>query len=151
MAQDDDKAGGAGSEHAEGTVGGVMSALNMTSKNIQAIAGEMLEISKQSFEHTTQTMEKLRGARGVDEIMAIQTNFVKEAFEHAAQHAQKFSELMTVFPAQITKTYRDAWLKSMDSTLKVTEKANETAAENIDRVASGVRKASKVSERRETA
>ena len=73
MAQHDEKATGAGSEYAGSTVEGAMSAINTTSKNMQAIASEMLEISKQSFEHTTQTLEKLRHARGVDEVVAIQT------------------------------------------------------------------------------
>ena len=110
MTQDNEKVVGVGAEYAENTVEGARSALTMTSKNIQAIAGEMLEISKQSFNHAT--MEKLRKARGVDEIVAIQTNFVREVFEHATQ---------------ITETYRDAWLRSMDTTVKATETASKTA------------------------
>lgn len=46
-------------------------------KNIQAMANEIFEISKQSFEHATHTMDKLRSGRGLDEVVAIQTNFVK--------------------------------------------------------------------------
>jgi phasin family protein len=151
MAQHDEKATGAGSEYAGSTVEGAMSAINTTSKNMQAIASEMLEISKQSFAHTTQALEKLRQARDVDEVVAIQTNFVKEAFEHAAQHARKFSELMTAFPAQITKTYQDAWLKSVNSTVKATETASHTAAENSDRLADAARKTSNVFDPRESA
>ena len=52
---------------------------------MRAIAGEILEISKQSFELTTKTLEKLRTVHGVDEVAAIQADFMKEAFEHAAQ------------------------------------------------------------------
>src|SRR5262245_61289895 len=32
------------------------------------------------------SVEKLRGARGMDEVMAIQTNYMKEVFENATQH-----------------------------------------------------------------
>ena len=151
MTQDNEKAVGVGAEYAENTVEGAMSALTMTSKNIQAIAGEMLEISKQSFDHATQTMEKLRKARGVDEIVAIQTNFVREVFENATQHARKFSELMTAFPTQITETYRDAWLRSMDTTVKATETASKTAKDNIARAAEATRKASDVFEQAKSA
>jgi len=60
-----------------------------------------------------------------DEVVAIQTTFVKEAFEHAVKHVQKFNELLTAFPAEMTKTYQDAWLKSVDSTVKATETASQ--------------------------
>ena len=103
------------------------------------------------FDHTTQALEKLRNARGMDEIVAIQSDFVKEAFEHAAKHAQKFRELMTAFPAEMTKTYQDAWLKSVDSTVKATETANQTVVENIERFSEAARKASNVSDHRESA
>ena len=109
MAQQDQKATAPDNEGAANAFDGAVNAVNATSKNMQAIAGEIFEISKQSFEHTTQTLEKLRAVHGMDEVLAIQTNFVKEAFEHAAQHAQKFSELMTACQAEITKTYQDAW------------------------------------------
>ncbi|MGH6794100.1 MAG: phasin family protein [Methylocella sp.] len=91
---------------------------------MQAIASEIFEISKRSFELTTQTLEKLGKAHGADEIAAIQTDFMKEAFEHSAQHARKFSELIAAFPAEITKSYQEAWLKSVNAAMKATEKAN---------------------------
>jgi hypothetical protein len=151
MAQQDQRATAPGNEGAASAMDGAMKAINATSKNMQAIASEIFDISKQSFEHTTQTLEKLRNAHGMDEVVAIQTNFVKEAFEHAAQHTQKFRELMTAFPAEITKTYQDAWLKSVNSTVKATETASQSAAENIDRLSEAARKASNVSDRRESA
>jgi|SRR5664279_1786528 len=80
MARHDEKAAGAGGEYARSPVEGAMSVINTASQNMQVIASEMPEISKQSFEHMTQTLEKLRHARGADEVVAIQTAFVKEAF-----------------------------------------------------------------------
>ncbi len=151
MAQQDQKATAPDNECAANAFDGAVNALNATSKNMQAIAGEVFEISKQSFEHTTQTLERLRAAHGMDEVLAIQTNFVKEAFEHAAQHAQKFSELMTACQAEITKTYQDAWLKSINRTVKATEEASQTTAENIDRLSDAARKAANVFDRRESA
>jgi hypothetical protein len=149
MAQQDQKATAPDNEGAANAFDGAVNALNATSKNVQAVAGEIFEISKQ-FEHTTQTLEKLRAAHGMDEVLAIQTNFVKEAFEHAAQHAQKFSELMTACQAEITKTYQDAWLKSV-RTVKATEEASQTTAESVDRLSDAARKAANVFDRRESA
>ncbi|MGH6813195.1 MAG: phasin family protein [Methylocella sp.] len=128
MAQQDQRTG-TGTEGAAGSFGSAvnalsMSALNATSKNTQAIAGEILEISKLSFELTTKTLERLRNAHGMDEITAIQTDFMNEAFETAARHARKFSELIAAFPAEITKTYQEAWLKSVSAATEATEKAN---------------------------
>jgi hypothetical protein len=59
-------------------------------------------------------------AHGVDEVAAIQADFMKEAFEHG----RKFGELVAAFPAEITKTYQEAWLKSVSAATKATEKAN---------------------------
>lgn len=121
-----------------------MATVDAVSKNMQALASEIFEISKQSFEHTTQTLEKLRNAHGMEEVFAIQTGFVKEAFENSAQHARKFSELLGVLPSEITKTYQDAWLKSLNSLVQSTETATQTAAENVDRLSDTLRKSSSV-------
>jgi hypothetical protein len=110
MGQEDQRATATGANDTSSALECAVSALNATSKNMQAVAAECFEISKQSFEHATQTLEKLRGAHGMEEMMTIQTNYVKEAFENAAQHARKFGELMAVFPTEITKSYQDAWL-----------------------------------------
>ncbi len=71
-------------------------------------------------------------AHGVDEVAAIQADFMKEAFEHG----RKFGELVAAFPAEITKTYQEGWLKSVSAATKATEKANQTAAENAGRAPS---------------
>jgi hypothetical protein len=149
MAQQDPTA--PGREATADVMASAMDACNAASKNIQAIASEIFDISKQSFEHTTQTMEKLRNARGVEEVAAIQTAYIKEAFEHAAKHAQKFSALMAAFPAEMTKTCQDAWLKSVNSTVKATETAGQAAVENIDRLSEAARKVPNVFDRRESA
>ncbi|MFZ3325206.1 MAG: phasin family protein [Methylocella sp.] len=129
MAEQDQRATGTGTEGAAGSFDSAVNALSMntlnaTTKNMRAIAGEILEISKQSFELTTKTLEKLRTAHGVDEVAAIQVDFMKQAFEHAAQHGRKFGELVAAFPTEITKTYQEGWLKSVSAATKATEKPN---------------------------
>ena len=77
IVEQDQRATGTGTEGAAGSFDSAVNALSMntlnaTSKNLRAIAGEILEISKQSFELTTKTLEKLRTTHGVDEVAAIQ-------------------------------------------------------------------------------
>ncbi|HUI20820.1 MAG TPA: phasin family protein [Methylocella sp.] len=151
MPQQDQKTTAGGTEGVGVTFDTAADAMNSMSKNIQAIAGEIFEISKQSFEHTTRAMEELRQARGMDEVLTIQMKFVREALEHAAQHTRKFSELMTVFPAEMTKTYQDMWRKSVNSAVKATETASQTAAENMERFSETAKKTSNVFDRRESA
>ena len=116
-----------------------VSAMNTASQKMQAMAGECFEISKRSFEHASQTLAKLRGARGMEEIMAIQANYVKEAFENAAQYASKFGELMAVFPSEFTKTYQDAWLKAVNAAVHTMQTASQTASNNADDVKKSAR------------
>jgi hypothetical protein len=113
---------------AASAIEGAMNAMNAASHQMQALAGECFEMSKQSFEHASQALEKLRKARGMEEIMEIQANYVKEAFDSAAQHARKFGELMAVFPNEFTKTYQDAWLKAVDTAVQTMHKAGQPAA-----------------------
>lgn len=72
--------------------------------------------------------------------MAIQTSFVKEAFEHAAQHTRKFTELMSAFPMELTKTYQEAWMKAVNAAAKTTETASQTVAANVERFSESIRK-----------
>jgi phasin family protein len=128
-----------------------VSAVNAASKNMQAVAGECFEISKQSFEHATQTWEKLRGAHGMDEVMTIQSNYVKEAIENATQHARKFGELMAAFPTEVTKTYQDAWLKAMNAGMEAMQSDGKTASETVASYSEAARKSSPVYGHRESA
>ena len=54
---------------------------------------------------------------------------------------------MAACQAEITKTYQDAWLKSVNRTVKATEEASQTTAENIDRLSDAARKAANVFDR----
>jgi len=112
-----------------------------SAKNIQALTGEIYETSRESFEHTLQAMAKLREAKSLDEVLVIQANYVRENYELALHHTERFSELLKPFPAEIAKSYQDAWFKSVESTVKAGETASEATFHNIDRLSDAVRKA----------
>ena len=149
MGQDDQQA--RPTEAAASAVENALSAMNALSQKMQAMAGECFEISKQSFEHASQTLEKLRGARGMEEVVAIQANYVKEAFENAAKHARKFGELMSVFPNEFTKTYQDAWLKAVNNAAQTMQTASQTASNSVDSYADAAKKSAHVFDHRERA
>jgi hypothetical protein len=110
IVEQDQRSTGTGTEGAAGSFDSAVNALSMNTLNV-------------------------RTAHGVDEVAAIQADFMKEAFEHAA-HGRKFGELVAAFPAEITKTYQEPRLKSVSAATKATEKANQTAAENAGRAPS---------------
>lgn len=68
---------------------------DVASKNMQAIATQMADYSKTSFEHGSQTVEKLMGAKTVDKAVEIQSAYVKNAYEGFVAHATKLGELYT--------------------------------------------------------
>jgi phasin family protein len=133
------------------TLQGAVKAVNSASQQVQAVACEWLEISKQTFEHASQTLEKLRAARSIEEIVAIQANYVRESFENAGNHARKFGEIMSGFPSELTKTYRDAWLNAVNSAVQTMHTTSQTAATNVESLTEAARKSAQVFEQRESA
>jgi hypothetical protein len=118
---------------------------------MQAAAGECIELSNQSYEHATKALEKLRGARGLDDVVKIQTNFTKEAVENATSCGRKFGELLAVFPSDIAKTYQDAWFKSIAAAVEAVQHVGQAAAENVISYSEAVKKSATTLEHRESA
>lgn len=65
------------------------------SKSWQAIAAEMSDYSKRSFEEGTQTFEKLLGAKTVEQALEIQTNFAKKAYDEYMREMTKIGTMYT--------------------------------------------------------
>ena len=73
------------------------------SKGIQAIAVEMADYSKKSFEEGSAAAEKLFGAKTFDKAIEIQTTYAKTAYEGFVAGATRIGELC----ADLTKeTYK---------------------------------------------
>ena len=70
-----------------------MKSLGMFSKTSQAIATEVVDYSKKSFEDSTKVMEKLLGAKSLDKALEIQTDYAKSAYEGFVAQATKIGEL----------------------------------------------------------
>jgi phasin family protein len=71
----------------------VLKSLGAFSRGFQAIAVEIADHSKKSFEDSTATVEKLIGAKTLDRAVEVQSNFVKDAYEAYISRATKIGEL----------------------------------------------------------
>ena len=65
------------------------------SKGWQAIATEVADYSKKSFEHGTATLESLLGAKSLEKAIEIQSDYVKAAYEGFVAQSSKLGELYT--------------------------------------------------------
>ena len=70
-----------------------MKSFGTLSKATQAIATEVADYSKKSFEDGSKVMEKLLGAKSIDKAIEIQTDYAKSAYEGFVAQATKIGEL----------------------------------------------------------
>src|SRR5712692_12098013 len=82
------------------------------SKSTQALAAEMSEYSKRSFEDGSKTMEKLLGAKTLEQAIEIQTNFAKTAYEGFVAEATKIGELYLDLAKEACKPFESAISKT---------------------------------------
>ena len=59
----------------------------------QAIASEMTDYTKRSFEEGTATWEKLAGARSIEQAVEIQTDFAKRSLEDYVAQMSKLGSM----------------------------------------------------------
>ncbi len=75
------------------------------SKHFQAIAAEVADYSKKSFEESTAAMEKLMGAKSVEKAIEVQTDYVKSAYEGFVSEATKLGDLYSDFAKETYKPF----------------------------------------------
>ncbi|WP_324290757.1 phasin family protein [Ancylobacter sp. SL191] len=82
-----------------------MKSFGTVSKGVQAIAVEMADYSKKSFEESTATAEKLFGAKTLDKAVEIQSDYFKHAYESFVSQATKMGELYADLAKESYKPY----------------------------------------------
>ena len=70
-----------------------MKSFGAFSKTAQAIATEVADYSKKSFEDGSKAMERLFGAKTIEKAIEIQTDFAKTSYEAFVAEATKLGEL----------------------------------------------------------
>ncbi|MEA2903160.1 MAG: hypothetical protein QOI12_547 [Alphaproteobacteria bacterium] len=70
-----------------------MTSLGVVSKGMQAIAAELADFSKKAFEQGTAASEKLLGAKSLDKVFEVQSEYAKSAYENFVSQTAKLGEL----------------------------------------------------------
>jgi hypothetical protein len=73
--------------------------------SIQTIANAYADYTRKSFEQTKTFVEKLSGARSLDKVIEIQTEFAKQAYETFVAESQKIRELYSGLARQTFKPF----------------------------------------------
>lgn len=82
-----------------------MKSFGTVSKGMQAIAVEVADYSKKSFEEGTAAAEKLFGAKTLDKAVEIQSDYFKSAYEGFVAQATKLGELYADLAKETYKPY----------------------------------------------
>src|SRR5215468_715315 len=82
-----------------------MKSFGAVSKGFQAIAAEVADYSKKSFEQSTAALEKLMGAKSVDKAMEVQSEYIKSTYEGFVAEATKIGELYSDIAKESYKPY----------------------------------------------
>lgn len=82
-------------------------AFGTLSKGLQTIATEMTEYSKKSFEEGSALIEQLAGAKTLDKVVEIQSDYAKKAYEGLVAQATKIGELYTDLAKEASKPFEN--------------------------------------------
>ena len=99
--------------------------MSTASKSLQSFASELQRMSKDTMNQTSEMMEKLRGAKTMEDLIAIQTSYVQQSFTHYADYTKRLSELMLTMPMEFAKQGRSAFQQGTSAMTKATEQAGE--------------------------
>ncbi|GGC57416.1 phasin family protein [Chelatococcus reniformis] len=86
------------------------------SKGAQAIATELADYSKRSFEQGTATLEKLVGARSVEKAMEIQSEYIKTSYEALVAESTKLGALYSDLAKEVFKPYEGVFANAKAAT-----------------------------------
>ena len=94
-------------------------------KSVQSFATEMQRASKETMESASQLMEHLRGAKTVEDIVSIQTNFMQHSFSQYTDFTRRMSELMVSVPMEMAKNSKSAFQQGSDAMKRAGEQMGE--------------------------
>jgi phasin family protein len=87
-------------------------AFGTLSKTSQAIAAEMAEYSKRSYENSTKAMEKLFGVKSLDKVIEVQSEYAKSAFEDYSAQVTKLGQLYADLAKEVFKPFEPQMAKA---------------------------------------
>jgi hypothetical protein len=87
----------------QNNVDAAVKAFGEWNKGWQAIAAEMTDYTKRSFEESTATFEKLLTAKSVEQAIEIQTGYAKRAYDEYMHQMSKIGGLYAVLAKEAYK------------------------------------------------
>ena len=90
-----------------------MKSFGAVSKGVQAIAVEMADYSKKSFEEGSAAAEKMFGAKSLEKAIEIQTDYAKTAYEGFVAGATRIGELCADLTKESYKPFETAVAKAI--------------------------------------
>lgn len=93
---------------AKENVDAALKSFGALSKSGQAIAVEIADYSKKSFEQSSATVEKLFGVKSFDKAFEVQSDYAKSAYEGFVAEATKLGELYVDFAKEAYKPFETA-------------------------------------------
>ena len=89
-----------------------MKSVGALSKGAQAIAVEVADYSKKSFEDGTAALEKLFGVKSFEKAIELQTEFAKTSYEGFVAKASKIGELYADLAKESYKPFESMFAKA---------------------------------------
>jgi phasin family protein len=88
-----------------------MNAFGAWAKNAQAIATEVADYSKKSFEDSAAAFEKLIGAGSLEKAMEVQTEYLRSSYEELVAETAKIGELYADLAREAYKPFEGVLMK----------------------------------------
>lgn len=89
-----------------------MKSVGTVSKTAQAIAVEIADYSKKSFEDSTAMIEKLFGAKSLEKAIEVQSEYAKAAYEGFVAETNKLGELYSALAKESYKPFESMMAKA---------------------------------------
>src|SRR5262249_16700597 len=90
-----------------------MKSFDLMTKNIQTIATEMTDYTKRSVENSTKALEKMVGAKSIDQIVQVQSEYAKAAYEDYFAEATKLGKLCADLGTEAFRPYEGLTSKAI--------------------------------------
>jgi hypothetical protein len=87
-------------------------AFNVWTKNAQAIATEVADYSKKSFEDSTAAFQKIIGTTSVEKAVEVQTEYLRSSCEDLVAETAKIGELYAGMAREAYKPFESALWKA---------------------------------------
>lgn len=89
-----------------------LKSMGVLSKGTQAIAAEVADYSKKSFEDSTAALEKMFGVKSFEKAIEVQTEYAKTAYEGFVAKASKIGELYADLAKETYKPFETLMAKA---------------------------------------